>query len=199
VDCLKKLTLASIFDKNTGKLLLTVLEDEKQFSNPKVIKGVIAMTFRTLFLIAFFLLATTMPSSAEIYKYRDAKGVLRFTDNLQEVPKDQREQVESYQEIKTKKEPEVIPPQKDTAKTQNSEMDQEAEDLKKEKELLDAEYAKLEEDRKLLVELSQKEKSAEEDAEFRQTIESFNARIKSYDEKLKVFEEKVSQFNAKVE
>ena len=70
--------------------------------------------------------------------------------------------------------------------------------MKKEKELLDQEYAQLEEDRKSLVEMSQKEKSAEEDAEFRQKIENFNARIKAYDEKLKVFEEKVSQYNAKV-
>ena len=157
------------------------------------------MTFRIILVLVFFLLATAIPSSAEIYKYRDANGVLRFTDNLQEVPKDQREQVESYQEIKTKKEPEVQPAQKDAAGQQNAEMAQQAEALKKEKELLDAEYAKLEEDRKLLVELSEKERNNEEDVEFRKTIENFNARIKAYDEKLKVFEQKVGEYNAQVE
>ena len=127
------------------------------------------MTFRILLLTGFFMLAAAMPSSAEIYKYRDADGVLRFTDNLQEVPKDQRKQVEQYQEIKTKKEPEAAPVQEKTARPQNDEMAQQAEELKKEKELLDAEYAKLEEDRKLLVELSGKERNDEEDAEFRKS------------------------------
>ena len=160
------------------------------------------MTPRILWLIACILLAMAMamPSSAEIYKYRDADGVLRFTDNLQEVPKDQREQVESYHEVKTKKDPEVQPDQKDAAGQQDDEMARQAEELKKEKELLDAEYAKLEEDRKLLVESSQKEeRSDEEDAELRRNIESFNTRIKAYDEKLKVFEDKVGKYNAQVE
>ena len=54
---------------------------KKQFSNPKVIKGVMAMTFRIILLLAFFLLATAIPSSAEIYKYRDASGKVIFTDS----------------------------------------------------------------------------------------------------------------------
>jgi E3 ubiquitin-protein ligase DOA10 len=161
-----------------------------------VFKGVIAMTFRIL-LIALFLLSTAVYSSAEIYKYRDADGVLRFTNNLHEVPKDQREKVDSMHEIETKAEPEKDPAGS-SPKTPESGMDKQAEELRNEKELLDSEYVKLEEDRKLLVEMSQKEKSAEEDAAFRKQIESFNARIKAYDEKLKVFEEKVGQYNAQV-
>ena len=157
------------------------------------------MTLRIILLIALFLMAVAMPSSAEIYKYRDADGVLRFTNNLQEVPKDQREKVQSYGEIKTKKEPAAATEQEGTAGEQNNEAAQQAEELKKEKELLDAEYAQLEEDRKLLVEMSQKERSDEEDAELRQNIESFNARIKEYEDKLKVFEDKVGEFNAQVE
>ncbi len=154
------------------------------------------MTIRIL-LIVLFLLSTAVSSSAEIYKYRDAKGVLRFTNNLQEVPKDQREKVDSFHEIETKVEPEEDPAGS-AAKTLESDMGKQAEALTNEKELLDSEYAQLEEDRKSLVEMSQEEKSAEEDAAFRQQIESFNARIKAYDEKLKDFEEKVGQYNAQV-
>ena len=47
------------------------------------------------------LLVLPMLASAEIYKYRDQNGVLRFTDNLTEVPVDQRENIDQYQEIKT--------------------------------------------------------------------------------------------------
>ncbi|MEA3280000.1 MAG: hypothetical protein U9Q38_05325 [Thermodesulfobacteriota bacterium] len=35
---------------------------------------------------------------AEFYKYRDGNGVLRFTDNLSEVPKDQRPEIKTYKE-----------------------------------------------------------------------------------------------------
>lgn len=158
------------------------------------------MTPRILWLIACILLAVAMaiPASAEIYKYRDADGVLRFTNNLHEVPQDQREQVESIHEVKTEKEPETAPVQEEAAGQQNDEMARQAEELKQEKELLDAEFAQLEEDRKLLVEMSQKERSDEEDAELRQNIESYNARIKAYDEKLEIFEKKVGEYNAQV-
>ena len=156
------------------------------------------MIFRML-LIALFMLTTAVSASAEIYKYRDADGVLRFTNNLQEVPKDQREGVQSYHEIENKAEPAESPAQENAVEPQADDaLRQEEQTLKDEKALLDAEFAKLEEERKLLVELSQKDRSDEEDAEFRQHIESFNARIKDYDEKLKVFEEKVSKYNAKV-
>ena len=156
------------------------------------------MTFRIL-LIGLFLLSTAVSASAEIYKYRDASGVMRFTNNLHEVPKDQREQVQSYHEIKPKVEAAEDPAQKSPAKPEDDAMAKQAEELKKEKELLDNEYAKLEEDRKSLVEMSQKEKSDEEDAAFREQIESFNARIKAYDEQVKAFEEKVEQYNTAVQ
>ena len=156
------------------------------------------MIFRML-LIALFMLTTAVSASAEIYKYRDANGVLRFTNNLQEVPQDQREKVQSYHEIETKADPTEGSPQQQAAEPQADDaLEQEEESLREEKELLDAEFAKLEGERKMLVELSQKDRSDEEDAEFRRHIESFNARTKAYDEKLKVFEDKVSKYNAKV-
>ena len=47
-----------------------------------------------------FLICMWLPSSAlaEYYQYRDQNGVLRFTDNLADVPEDQRQQIESYTE-----------------------------------------------------------------------------------------------------
>ncbi len=47
-----------------------------------------------------FLICMLLPSSvlAEYYQYRDQNGVLRFTDNLADVPEDQRQQIESYTE-----------------------------------------------------------------------------------------------------
>ena len=50
-----------------------------------------------------FLICMWLPSSvlAEYYQYRDQNGVLRFTDNLADVPEDQREQIERYTESET--------------------------------------------------------------------------------------------------
>ena len=46
----------------------------------------------------------SIPACAEFYKYRDANGVLRFTDNLMDVPEDQRENLKSYTEVVTPEE-----------------------------------------------------------------------------------------------
>ncbi len=50
-----------------------------------------------------FLICMLLPSSvlAEYYQYRDQNGVLRFTDNLADIPEDQRQQIESYTESET--------------------------------------------------------------------------------------------------
>ena len=54
-----------------------------------------------LFLFVFFLLAFSAPLSAEYYRYVDNQGVVYFTDNLAEVPTDQRSQENSFNEIKS--------------------------------------------------------------------------------------------------
>ena len=43
-------------------------------------------------------LALAVPAHGEFYKYRDENGVMRFTDNLVEVPVDQRPGVGRYKE-----------------------------------------------------------------------------------------------------
>lgn len=43
-------------------------------------------------------LICAVPSWGEFYRYRDANGVLRFTDNIAEVPENQRPKVKQYGE-----------------------------------------------------------------------------------------------------
>jgi hypothetical protein len=56
--------------------------------------------FMRLLFALLFLICMWLPSSvlAEYYQYRDQNGVLRFTDNLADVPEDQRQQIERYSE-----------------------------------------------------------------------------------------------------
>ena len=45
------------------------------------------------------------PADADIYKYRDVQGVIRYTYDLAEVPEDQRPQVQTYEEAALAPEP----------------------------------------------------------------------------------------------
>lgn len=49
----------------------------------------------------FSILLVLPPAYAEIYKYKDPSGVTIFTDNLADVPPDQREDVQRFKEIKS--------------------------------------------------------------------------------------------------
>jgi len=48
--------------------------------------------------IPMILLAFSVPASGQFYKYTDEDGVVRFTDDLSKIPKDQREDIPAYWE-----------------------------------------------------------------------------------------------------
>ena len=140
----------------------------------------------TLFLV---LLVLPMLASAEIYKYRDQNGVLRFTDNLTEVPIDQRENIEQYQEIKT------------TGAVGQSTANEEAvqdpkvieKELTDEKGVLDNQYSQLMEMRSS-IEAAPQPGTPEEIASHEQKIKDYNAQLKIYEVKQKAFREKVAEY-----
>ena len=60
------------------------------------------MKIRLFFvLLAVVVICLPRVGNAEFYRYRDANGVLRFTDNLAEVPKDQRPGAQRYETFKS--------------------------------------------------------------------------------------------------
>jgi hypothetical protein len=137
------------------------------------------------------------PACAEFYKYRDANGVLRFTDNLMEVPEDQRENLKSYTEAVT---PEEEPQISDSAqkaaalKNRNSRIEQ----MNGEREALAQSFNELETERKAILESAPDPQDQEAYEAHRQRIMTFNEKIKVYEEKRKQFQEKVDAFNAEV-
>ena len=92
------------------------------------------------FLLALFgLLVSPWAPSAEaaFYKYTDKNGVVHFTDRLESIPSEYRNQIKEYKEII--KEPETPPPpekgaSKDPGSTDKERQLQEAEQKKKEAE-----------------------------------------------------------------
>ena len=140
------------------------------------------------------LLALPVLASAEIYKYRDQNGILRFTDNLAEVPLAQRENVDQYQEIKTRED--AFEPAPDHATGQTAGQDPHAAEkaLLDEKGALEVEYNQLMEMRKSL-EAAPQTGTPEEIAAHEKRVRDYNARLQIYEVKQKAFRAKVEEYN----
>jgi len=138
-----------------------------------------------------------IPICAEFYKYRDANGVLRFTDNLMDVPEDQRENLQSYRETVT---PEAEPQISESAqkaaalKNRNSRIEQ----INEEREALAQTFNDLEAERNAILESAPDPQDQEAYEAHRQRITTFNEKIKAYEQKRKLFQETVDAFNAEV-
>ncbi|MBW2177111.1 MAG: DUF4124 domain-containing protein [Deltaproteobacteria bacterium] len=147
-----------------------------------------------ILILAALLMASV--SQAEYYKYTDENGVLRFTDNLQEVPKSQRKDVKEYWEIKSDDAAQPGSPTEDAAEAED--MKTREETLRNEKAVLDQEYEALDTEKRVLEAESKKTRSKSENKKFEARIEAYNARTADYEEKRLVFKEKVDAFNADV-
>lgn len=75
------------------------------------------MVTRFMLVLLIGLLAAVPAAFADYYKYRDRDGVLRFTDDLGEVPADQRPKTARYREVKTAEQPPIRPQLKGREKT----------------------------------------------------------------------------------
>ena len=144
--------------------------------------------------ILLILLALPVLASAEIYKYRDQNGVLRFTDNLAEVPPAQREAVEQYQEIRTTAEAVEQTPAPVSEKDAVQDARSVEKELTHEKEALDHEYSQLMEMRKSIEGAPQPGTSEEMDAHNKEA-QDYNIRLKIYEVKLKAFREKLEAYH----
>jgi Domain of unknown function (DUF4124) len=155
------------------------------------------MIARTLIVLAVLSLIP-IPVCAEFYKYKDANGVLRFTDNLLDVPRDQREKIQAYKEVVT---PETKPELTDeeieesALNNKNSLIEQ----LNRERETLEQSYKDLGAERTALLKSPPSPQDQAAYEAHRQRIEAFNAKIKSYEEQRKLFQAKVDAFNAENE
>ena len=147
-------------------------------------------------MVIVFLVLLFLPGlvSAEIYKYRDPNGVLRFTDNLMEVPISQREHVEQYQEIKATtgvvEETPAQTPEEETAVPDPLAVEKE---LTGEKEALDTEYSQLTEMRKRL-EAEPQPGTPEETAAYEEKIQDYNIQLKIYEAKQAAFREELEAY-----
>ena len=145
--------------------------------------------------------------NADIYKYRDAQGITRYTYDLAEVPEDQRPKVKTLEE-----EPSAIdtaPSQESSdnpanASKKDSEDDspvvdeKKIEELKQKKKELDTEFAGLMEEKyKLLKEKEKLDTLAGRDAaavaEYDRKVKELNRKIADYEKRQKAFQKEAGE------
>jgi vacuolar-type H+-ATPase subunit I/STV1 len=158
-----------------------------------------------LVLVIYLLLAA--PLGAQIYKYTDENGQKRWTDDLSQVPKEQRssaQRIETSTQSPTDADIEApLSPSSteatdtdDQASAENAELSRDA--LEKEKAELDAIYQELLEERKALEQVKDDALSADDRTQLNDKISAYNDKTEQYETRLNAFNEKINAYNQKI-
>ncbi len=165
-----------------------------------------------IFIFIIFLLFS-VNASAEFYKYLDENGDVRYTDDINQVPEEQRASANSYVESESEEAlPEAQVTEASTAEQEQQENvaevfedDTGGESLEAAKKRIDALKQKLDEEYKALLEegkqLAKERKAAvtnEQKLEFNKKVDDYNKRGESYQANQKEYEDQIEAYNARV-
>jgi hypothetical protein len=144
------------------------------------------------------------PLSAQIYKYIDENGQKRWTDDLSQVPVEQRQSAEHFEDASdipseasaTQGESgTVVTPETDLTDG-NAELTRES--LMKEKSELENQYKLLMEERKQIEQMKAEQGDTIHRAELNQRISAYNAKSDKYDIQLNAYKKKIDTYNNKI-
>lgn len=165
---------------------------ERRSAKAPVMEYLLRIVF---FLILCMTLAFSL--SAEVYRYKDAKGISHFTDNILDVPADQRKTAEVYREIRSTT-PENKPAEPAKEETNGTDLRQKQyKELLEEQEALDQAYLKLEARKKALDKEKQTISTPGQLEAFREKIKVFNEDVTDFTGRKEAFAEKSRAFNQK--
>lgn len=161
-------------------------------------------------MIVAILLMTAMPASADFYRYIDANGAVRYTDDLNQVPPDQREEVPNYEESKTtvttpaqtanpSTEPAPATPKTDEPPVTEADLDQQRASLKDRKQELDRSYEEIRKERQDLIATSKYTTSKARAKEIMDRKAALEKKIRQYEDARKKYEADVTAYNQKVD
>ena len=148
------------------------------------------------------------PAMGEFFKYRDSNGVLRFTDNLAEVPVDQRPGAKSYKEAddyltpyqkqaRAEKERQAAEMAAKEAKQGSFAARQtQRMNLNRTRTELDKEYGELIRAKEALQKEQAGATTPEKQAAYRESVNALNKRIIEYEGRRNAYEEALKNFNA---
>jgi len=161
-----------------------------------------AVTSLVLVSILFF----WSPADAEFYKYLDATGAVRFTDDLNEVPPDQRAKLKSYTESVGTAEPEAPKAQPDQPAPAEAAApppagetsDQARAQLDRKKAAIEAEYQALLQEKEALAKEKEAAASRADILQYNEKAAALNQKIRDYEAKGKAMQAEIERFNAQV-
>lgn len=162
-------------------------------------------------------LAGAAPASAQFYKYLDKQGQVRFTDDINQVPENQRKSVRSY-ESSMANSPEASisgggvenkaaasdtvansnPETADAAAPEGELIDTEKMRLEALKKQIDADYQALVKEKETLSKEKEQAKSREQVVEYNKRAESFNKKSGELEARSNELRKQVETYNAHV-
>ena len=164
--------------------------------------------------IFIIIVLLSAPVSAQFYKYVDEKGNIRFTDDINQVPEQQRATAKSYEEAVSDTEVENKTGQSDTEVSTNAEEKTEAaetavdinlndldaayDQLKALRQEIDKEYNELTAEKEALAKEKTEAKTREQVLEYNAKAQKFNERARAHQQKSKKYEAQVDAYNARV-
>jgi vacuolar-type H+-ATPase subunit I/STV1 len=158
------------------------------------------------------LLLFSVNASADFYKYTDEDGNVRFTDDINQVPEEQRSKIRSYVESQSEEIPEQETTQENTEKSEQqanvpdlSENEAEEGSLEELRTRIDAikqeveqAYAALLKEKEQLSEDKKKVKTREQVESYNKRIESYNIRGQDFIKKQKERDALIDNYNARI-
>lgn len=144
------------------------------------------MKLKSIFLICCLILTSASLVMAEYYQYVDKDGTKHFTDDLSQVPKNQRPNLKTYQTIQP-------PPENESSdtKVQGSDNALTIEALMAENDTLKKEYDALNKKKETLSE----QKKTLSGKEYNTQITGLNLEIKHYQKRREDYNDRVKEFN----
>ena len=166
-------------------------------------------------ILAFFLivaLTAAVPTGAEIFKYVDVNGQTRWTDDLNQVPAEQRASVQRFESVENRPgnglDPGATDPPPGATRDASAASagidpgtatDQEMRaTLENQKADLEAQYQALMEEREQIEQMTSAALSDAARNELNQRIATFNSQAEAYETDLNDFNQKVSAYNQKI-
>ncbi|WP_169728917.1 DUF4124 domain-containing protein [Desulfatirhabdium butyrativorans] len=154
-------------------------------------------------------------AGAQIYRYVDPSGTVRFTDNLQDVPEAQRKGATAIPE----EQPSTTPPspkqsrpiQSDSAAPDKVQAKpaggadnapasfvEQAERLKKEQSEMDQEYIELVREQAALADQRSKVRDSESMTRYNEQVDSLNQKTDQYEKRRQALQQKMDAFNERL-